>query len=383
MDSLRYWLTEMHVDGFRFDLAATLGRDEETGSFDQMSAFFEMVAQDPVTSTAKLIAEPWDVGQADSYDLGRFPPHWREWNGRYRDSMRDFWRGRDVGVAEFATRFSGSSDLYRAARRRPTASVNLITVHDGFTVRDLVSYDRKHNEANGEENRDGTDDNRSWNCGAEGPTSDPDVNALRARQSRAMLSTLLLSFGLPLLLGGDELGRTQGGNNNAYCQDNEISWVDWEAADHELRGYVRRLLALRRAHPVFRRQRFLTGAETAELGWYSAAGAAVTDEQWGDPTMHAIAVYLDGSDAPDEAADGTPLLDDDFLILVNGWREPVAFTLPEVRETAQTWFVELDSYDPAVSAAREFPRHTGDQMVARPRSVTVLRAPRAEKDETD
>jgi isoamylase len=297
--------------------------------------------------------------------------------------MRDFWRGRDVGVAEFATRFSGSSDLYGAARRRPTASVNLITVHDGFTVRDLVSYDHKDNAANGEENRDGTDDNRSWNCGAEGPVDDPEVNALRARQSRALLSTLLLSFGLPLLLGGDELGRTQGGNNNAYCQDNEISWVDWDAADNELRGYVRRLLALRRAHPVFRRQRFLTGAETADLGWYSAAGTEVTDQQWADPTMHAIAVYLDGCDAPDEAEDGTALLDDDFLILVNGWREPVAFTLPAVRESAQTWFVELDSYDPAVSAAREFPRHTGDQMVARPRSVTVLRAPRAEKDEID
>jgi isoamylase len=383
MDSLRYWLTEMHVDGFRFDLAATLGRDEATGSFDQMSAFFEIVAQDPVVSAAKLIAEPWDVGQADSYDLGRFPPHWREWNGRYRDSMRDFWRGRDVGVAEFATRFSGSSDLYGAARRRPTASVNLITVHDGFTVRDLVSYDGKHNAANGEGNHDGTDDNRSWNCGAEGPTSDAEVSALRARQSRALLSTLLLSFGLPLLLGGDELGRTQGGNNNAYCQDNEISWFDWAAADNELRGYVRRLLALRRAHPVFRRQRFLTGAETADLGWYNSVGGQLTDGQWADPTMHAIAVYLDGCDAPDEAEDGTPLLDDDFLILVNGWREPVTFTLPEVREPAQTWFVELDSYDPAVSAAREFPRHTGDQMVARPRSVTVLRAPRAEKDEID
>jgi isoamylase len=383
MDSLRYWLTEMHVDGFRFDLAATLGRDEETGSFDQMSAFFDIVAQDPVVSAAKLIAEPWDVGQADSYDLGRFPAHWREWNGRYRDSMRDFWRGRDVGVAEFATRFSGSSDLYGAARRRPTASVNLLTVHDGFTARDLVSYDDKDNEANGEDNRDGTDDNRSWNCGVEGPTTDPGVNALRARQSRAMLSTLLLSFGLPMLLGGDEIGRTQGGNNNAYCQDNETSWVDWEAADDELRGYVRRLLALRGAHPVFRRQRFLTGAEAADLGWYSSAGEELTDRQWADPTMHAIAVYLDGCDAPDQAEDGTPLLDDDFLILVNGWREPVTFTLPPVRETTQTWFIELDSYDPAVSAARVFPRHTGDQVVARPRSLTVLRAPQAEKDETD
>ena len=382
MDSLRYWLTEMHVDGFRFDLAATLGREEDN-RFDQLSAFFELVAQDPVVSAAKLIAEPWDVGQGDSYDLGRFPSLWREWNGRYRDSMRDFWRSRDVGVAEFATRFSGSSDLYGAARRRPTASVNLITVHDGFTLRDLVCYDGKHNEANGEDNRDGTDDNRSWNCGAEGPTDDPDVNALRARQSRALLSTLLLSFGLPLLLGGDEIGRTQGGNNNAYCQDDETSWFDWAAADGDLRGYVQRLLSLRRAHPVFRRQRFLTGADAAELGWYSSDGAPVTDKQWADPTMHAMGIYLDGTDAPDSGADGAPLLDDDFLILVNAWWQPVTFTIPPVRESAQTWFIELDSYDPAVSPAREFPRHTGDQVVARPRSLSVLRAPRPDKDETD
>jgi len=383
MDSLRYWLTEMHVDGFRFDLAATLGRDEKTGSFDQMSSFFDLVAQDPVVSAAKLIAEPWDVGQVDSYDLGKFPAQWREWNGRYRDSMRDFWRGEDVGVAEFATRFSGSSDLYGAARRRPTASVNLITVHDGFTQRDLVCYDAKHNEANGEDNRDGTDDNRSWNCGAEGPTSDPDINALRARQSRAMLSTLLLSFGLPLLLGGDELGRTQNGNNNAYCQDNETSWFDWAAADGELRDFVKRLLGLRRAHPVFRRQRFLTGADASELGWYCSAGTGMTDQQWADSAMHAMAIYLDGADAPDEAEDGTPLLDDDFLILVNAWREPVTFTIPPVRATTQTWFIELDSYDPAVSAAREFPRHTGDQVVARARSLTALRAPRPDRDETE
>jgi isoamylase len=375
MDSLRYWLTEMHVDGFRFDLAATLARGD--GNFDKTSSFFELVAQDPVVSSAKLIAEPWDVGQMDSYDLGEFPAQWREWNGKYRDSMRDYWRSKDVGVAEFATRFSGSSDLYGAARRRPTASVNLITTHDGFTLRDLVSYDDKHNESNGEDNRDGADDNRSWNCGAEGPTGDAEINALRGRQARAMLSTLLLSFGMPMLLGGDEIGRTQDGNNNGYCQDNEISWFDWEAADGELRNFVKRLLELRRAHPVFRRQRFLTGAEAGELAWYCSAGTVMTDELWADDTMHAIAVYLDGNDAPDQAADGTPLLDDDFLILVNAWWEPVTFTLPEVRETTQTWFIELDSYDPAVSAAREFPRHTGDQVEVRPRSLTVLRAPRA------
>jgi isoamylase len=376
MDSLRYWMSEMHVDGFRFDLAATLGRESDN-RFDQYSAFFETIAQDPVIGQAKLIAEPWDVGQGDSYDLGQFPAEWREWNGRYRDFMRDFWRSKNVGVAEFATRFSGSSDLYGSARRRPTASVNLITVHDGFTLRDLVSYDDKHNEANGEDNRDGTSDNRSWNCGAEGPTDDQAINALRARQSRALLSTLLLSAGLPLLLGGDELGRTQDGNNNAYCQDNEISWFDWANADNDLRGYVKRVLALRREHPVFRRKRFLTGTEASELGWYNCAGEPVTEEQWADPTMHAIAVYLDGTDAPDEADDGTPLLDDDFLILVNAYWEEVAVTIPAVRPNQQTWFVELDSYDPEVSAAREFPRHTGDSVVARPRSVQVLRAPRA------
>jgi isoamylase len=377
MDSLRYWVSEMHVDGFRFDLAATLGREGDN-HFDKYAAFFEMAAQDPVVSTAKLIAEPWDVGQADSYDLGRFPPQWREWNGRYRDLMRDFWRSRDTGVAEFATRFAGSSDLYGAARRGPTASVNLITVHDGFTLRDLVTYDSKHNEANGESNRDGTDDNRSWNCGTEGPTDDPDISALRGRQARAMLSTLLLSFGLPMLLGGDEIGRTQGGNNNAYCQDNEISWFDWESADDGLRDYVKRVLALRREHPVFRRKKFLAGAEAAELSWFSYAGTPVTHEQWADPTMHTIAVYLDGADAPDDAEDGTPQLDDDFYILVNAYWDEVTVTIPRVREEAQTWFVEIDSYDPAVSAAKVFPRHTGDTVVARPRSVQVLRAPRAE-----
>jgi len=379
MDSLRYWLTEMHVDGFRFDLAATLARGD--GNFDKSASFFQLVAQDPVVSSAKLIAEPWDVGQMDSYDLGDFPAQWREWNGKYRDSMRDYWRSKDVGVAEFATRFSGSSDLYGAARRRPTASVNLITTHDGFTLRDLVSYDDKHNEANGEDNRDGAEDNRSWNCGAEGPTDDAEITALRRRQARAFLSTLLLSFGMPMLVGGDEIGRTQDGNNNSYCQDNEISWYDWEAADSELRDFVKRLLELRRGHPVFRRQRFLTGADAGDLGWFNNEAAPVTDEQWADPTMHAMAIYLDGTNSPDQAEDGTPLLDDDFLILVNAWWEPVTFKLPEVREATQTWFIELDSYDPAVSAAREFPRHTGDEVVARPRSLSVLRAPRPDQEQ--
>ena len=243
MDSLRYWLTEMRVDGFRFDLAPTLARQH--GSFDRVSAFLDLVSQDPVVSRAKLIAEPWDVGQADSYDVGRFPPLWREWNGRYRDTMRDFWRSHGGLLGDFATRLTGSADLYGGGGRRPTASVNMITAHDGFTLADLVSYDRKHNEANGEANRDGTDDNRSWNCGVEGPTTDGEILALRGRQSRALLATLLLSFGVPMIVGGDELGRTQQGNNNAYCQDNPITWFDWSAVDEDLLAFTRRLVVLR------------------------------------------------------------------------------------------------------------------------------------------
>jgi glycogen operon protein len=372
MDSLRYWLTEMHVDGFRFDLAATLGRQE--GGFEQLSAFFDIVSQDPVVSRAKLIAEPWDVGQMDSYDLGRFPPLWSEWNGKYRDTMRDFWRSHPVGLGEFATRFCGSSDLYGVARRRPTASVNLITVHDGFTLRDLVSYDDKHNEANGESNRDGTSDNRSWNCGAEGPTTDAGVLALRARQSRAMLATLLLSFGIPLLLGGDEMGRTQQGNNNAYCQDNEISWFDWAAADTDLLAFAKRLVAFRRSHPVFRRRRFLVGTETSELRWFTPAGAAMTDGDWSDASALALALYLDGSDDPDRAADGTLLLDDDFLVLVNAWWEPLDFVLPATRPSAE-WQVEVDTYDPAFPTGPDLSVPAGGHITVRPRSIVVLGDP--------
>ena len=379
MDSLRYWVTEMHVDGFRFDLAATLARQE--GGFSPMSAFFDLVAQDPVVSQAKLIAEPWDVGQMDSYDLGQFPVLWHEWNGRYRDSMRDFWRSQKTGgIGEFATRFAGSSDLYRKGGRSPAASVNLITVHDGFTLRDLVSYDTKHNEANGEANRDGTSDNRSWNCGAEGPTPDPEVLALRARQARAMLTTLLLSFGVPMLLGGDELGRTQGGNNNAYCQDNEISWYDWSAVDSGLLSFTADLVAFRRSHPVFRRRRFLTGADTAELSWFTPAGTAMTEGDWSDPNALALGIYLDGSDDPDQAADGTLLLDDDFLVLVNAWWEPLDFTIPAAR-SGQVWQPAIDSYDPqpaaAAGAGAPAGQQAGDRVSVGPRSVSVLRSPRS------
>jgi isoamylase len=369
MDSLRYWITEMHVDGYRFDLAPTLARQD--GGFDEVSAFFDLVAQDPVVSQAKLIAEPWDVGQMDSYDLGRFPPLWREWNGKYRDSMRDFWRSHPTGISEFATRFAGSSDLYGGpGRRRPTASVNLITVHDGFTLRDLVSYDDKHKEANGESNRDGTDDNRSWNCGTEGPTDDPAIRALRQRQSRAMLATLLLSFGVPMLLGGDEFGRTQQGNNNAYCQDNEITWFDWSALDEDLLAFTRRLVAFRRQHPVFRRRRFLAGKQAAELAWFTFAGTPMTGADWANPGALSVAIYLDGSDDPDLAQDGTPMLDDDFLVLVNAWWESLDFVIPPVRD-GLAWRAEIDTYDPAATAAA--PRAPGDRVSVGPRSVTVLR----------
>ena len=373
LDSLRYWMTEMHADGFRFDLAPTLARQD--GGYSKVSAFLDMVAQDPVVRRAKLVAEPWDVGQMDSYDLGRFPSMWREWNGKYRDTMRDFWRSHPVGIGEFANRFTGSADLYSTAGRRPTSSVNLITVHDGFTLRDLVSYNDKHNEANGEDNRDGTSDNNSWNCGAEGPTSDPGILALRERQSRAMLATLLLSFGVPMLLGGDELGRTQQGNNNAYCQDNEITWFDWASADKELLDFTRRLIALRKAHPVFRRRRFLSGAEASELRWFSPTGTEMMSADWSDGSALAIALYLNGSDDPDRAADGTPMLDDDFLVLVNAWWEPLDFVLPAVRENA-AWRLEVDTYDPAATGRSAAARAAGQRRTVGPRSVVVLSDPR-------
>jgi isoamylase len=318
MDSLRYWAQEMHVDGFRFDLAATLGRG--ASDFDPSGAFLDAVGQDPVLSEVKLIAEPWDWG---GYDLGDFPAGWSEWNGRYRDTVRDFWRGTPGTLADFATRLTGSSDLFGRGRR-PTASINLVTVHDGFTLNDLVSYDAKHNEANGEGNRDGNDDNRSWNCGAEGPTDDPSVLELRARQRRNFLATLLLSDGVPLLLGGDELGRTQRGNNNAYCQDNEISWVDWTQADRDLFEFVARVCRLRREHDVFRRTRFFAAGE---LRWLRPDGQRMEAADWSNPGARAAAVG---------GADG--------LLLVNAWWEPLSFRLPDDR----TWAAELDTADPTI-----------------------------------
>jgi isoamylase len=362
MDSLRYWLTSMGVDGFRFDLAPTLARQDY--AFDQMSSFLTLVSQDPIISRAKLIAEPWDLGH-DGYALGRFPPLWCEWNGKYSATMRDFWRSHNIGLAEFATRLCGSLDLFE--RRGPTASVNFVTCHDGFTLRDLVSYHSKHNKANGENNRDGTNDNRSWNCGAEGPTTDPAILALRQRQSRAILTTLLLSFGVPMLLGGDEMGRTQQGNNNGYCQDNELTWVDWSSTDDELLAFTRRLIALRKEHPVFRR-RFFPEAETSELGWFAPAGTSMTEADWADDSALSLTLYLNGSSHPDWAAVGQ---DDDFLVLFNAWWEPLEFVIPATRD-GQAWRIEINSYDLS-AAANAFEGRAGDWLSVGPRSVTVLR----------
>ncbi len=341
MDSLRYWITEMHVDGFRFDLAVALAR--ENGGFDRVSAFFDLISQDPVVSRVKLIAEPWDVGQPDSYDLGDFPASWSEWNGRYRDTVRDFWRGTAGTLPDLATRLTGSADLYGPSRRRPNASINFLTSHDGFTLRDLVSYDQKHNEANGESDNDGTDANLSWNCGAEGPTDDPEVLALRARQSRALLATLLLSLGVPMLLGGDELGRTQLGNNNAYCQDNEISWFDWGSSDEDLLAFTRALIAARRRHHALRRRRFASGALRDDIEWFTPAGSAMTDSDWGAGWTRSVMARFDGTRDADRDDRGRPMLDDDLLLLINGWWEPLTFTLPDL-SSPRSWRLELDTF---------------------------------------
>ncbi len=343
MDSLRYFVLECHVDGFRFDLASALAR--EFYDVDRLSTFFDTIHQDPVISQVKLIAEPWDVGPG-GYQVGNFPVLWAEWNGKYRDSMRDFWRGQG-SVGEFAQRFTGSADLYQSNGRDPFASINFVTAHDGFTLRDLVSYNEKHNEANGEESRDGSDDNRSWNHGVEGPTDDAAVLALRARQQRNFLATLFLSQGVPMLLGGDELGRTQGGNNNAWCQDNEISWFDWEGADGELREFVRRLIALRREHPVFRRGSFLSGSAGVsglpDVWWFRPDGRRMTQRDWTAETK-TLGAFLNGGEIRAQTERGEPIEDDSFLLLFNAKSKPVVFTLP-TRRFGAWWEVELATGD--------------------------------------
>ncbi|WP_330302213.1 MULTISPECIES: glycogen debranching protein GlgX [unclassified Streptomyces] len=379
MDSLRYWVTEMHVDGFRFDLAATLAR--QFHEVDRLSAFFDLVQQDPVVGRVKLIAEPWDVGEG-GYQVGNFPPLWSEWNGKYRDSVRDFWRAGDHTLGEFASRLTGSSDLYQHDRRRPRAGINFVTAHDGFTLRDLVSYNDKHNEANGEDNRDGESVNRSWNCGVEGPTDDEGVLELRARQQRNFLATLLLSQGVPMLAHGDELGRTQRGNNNAYCQDNEISWIDWNLSDdqRELMEFTRRAIALRAAHPVLRRRRFFLG-DTAthehqplpDLMWLRPDAREMTDEDWARPDAHAVAVFLNGDAIAEPDPYGDPVADDSFLLLLNSYWEPVVFRLPDAGY-GERWTVRIDTADPQ-GLPDESERKADTDVRVEPRSLVLLSRP--------
>ncbi|WP_328430862.1 glycogen debranching protein GlgX [Streptomyces sp. NBC_00453] len=379
MDSLRYWVTEMHVDGFRFDLAATLAR--QFHEVDRLSAFFDLIQQDPVISRVKLIAEPWDVGEG-GYQVGNFPPLWSEWNGKYRDTVRDFWRTEPHTLGEFASRLTGSSDLYQHSRRRPRASVNFVTAHDGFTLRDLVSYNDKHNEANGEGNRDGESDNRSWNCGVEGETDDPGVRELRGRQQRNFLATLLLSQGIPMLSHGDELGRTQGGNNNAYCQDNEVSWIDWELTgeQRELGEFVRHVIGLRAAHPVLRRRRFFRGDTPTHPGqplpdlvWLAPDAREMTEEDWQRPDAHSVGVFLNGDAIAEPDACGRPVVDDSFLLLLNSYWEPVEFRLPDVTY-GERWTTLLDT---AVlgDAPDETEHKAGTVMSVEARSLVLLTRP--------
>ncbi len=375
MDSLRYWATECHVDGFRFDLASALARG--LYDVDRLHSFFDIIHQDPVLSQVKLIAEPWDVGPG-GYQVGNFPVLWSEWNGIYRDVVRDFWRGHE-SVADFASRFTGSSDLYQDDGRQPFASINFVTSHDGFTLHDLVTYDEKHNDANQEDNRDGTDDNRSWNCGVEGETGDPQINALRARQQRNFLATLILSQGVPMLLGGDEFGRTQGGNNNAWCQDSEISWFDWDNwtdAQVSQIGFVRRMMTVRREHPVFRRERFLqgrdvTGSGLPDVWWFRPDGRRMTQKDWGRGDAHALGVFLNGEAILDETPHGERIVDESFLLLFNAWHEDMAFTLP-VRRFGGAWTHELCTADPAIGRGDgRFPARSEVRVTAR--SMSLLR----------
>ena len=378
MDSLRYWVLDMHVDGFRFDLAATLAR--QFYEVDRLSAFFDLVRQDPVVSQVKLIAEPWDVGDG-GYQAGKFPPLWSEWNGKYRDTIRDLWRGQPATLPEFASRLTGSSDLYQQDSRRPGTSVNFVTCHDGFTLTNLVSYDHKHNEANGEDSRDGTDDNRSWNCGAEGPTEDKAILALRARQKRNFLATLLLSQGVPMLLAGDELGRTQRGDNNAYCQDNEISSVDWavqDEDDQELLDYVRKLIRLRADQPVFRRRRFFRGQairgrrnRLGDIAWFTLAGEEMTDHEWDAGFARSLTVFLNGRAISEPNPRGERIADDSFLLLFNASDDDLSFTIPP-RRYGQRWAGVLDTALPGAGFEHDSAVKSGDVITVINHSLQVL-----------
>jgi len=376
MDSLRYWVTEMHVDGFRFDLASSLAR--QFHEVDRLSAFFDLVQQDPVVSQVKLIAEPWDVGEG-GYNVGGFPPLWTEWNGKYRDTVRDFWRGDEATLAEFASRLTGSADLYEQDGRRPYASINFVTAHDGFTMQDLVSYNDKHNDANGEGGNDGESHNSSWNCGVEGETDDLDVVALREQQKRNFLTTLFLSQGVPMLLHGDELGRTQGSNNNVYAQDNPLAWIDWERAkDFEfLTEFVAKLSRMRHDHPVFRRRRHFKGriskgSALEDIGWFTPTGDWMTDEDWDSGFARSVAVFLNGEAIREPDSRGEPVTDDSFFLLFNGHYESISFCLPDLG-AGERWAVEIDTHAPLLDTADLRSVKTGEAIDVEARSVLVLK----------
>ena len=374
MDSLRYWVLDMHVDGFRFDLAVTLTRGAQQ-QVERFGNFLSAVRQDPVLNTVKLIAEPWDLGE-NGYQLGGFLPGWSEWNGRFRDCVRDYWRGEDQSLAEFGSRFTGSSDLFEASGRSPYASINFITAHDGFTLRDLVSYNEKHNEANGEENRDGENHNRSWNCGAEGPTDDSGINELRGRQARNLLASLFLSQGVPMILGGDEIGRTQGGNNNTYCQDNEISWFDWKSADHGLLEFTRSLIALRKKHRVFRRKSWFRGRAVRaggarDIGWFRPDGEEMSAEDWNAGFAKSLGVWLGGRGIPDVDADGRRIADDTFYLVFNAHYEALDFVIPDL-DWGKSWIEILDTGKaPAQDGGSRY--EAGTPLHVGARSTVILR----------
>ena len=377
-DSLRYWVTEMHVDGFRFDLAATLARQFQ--EVDKLSAFFDIVEQDPVISRVKLIAEPWDLGSG-GYQVGGFPSSWSEWNGRYRDCVRDFWRSQPSTLPEFASRLMGSSDLYQMNGRRPVASVNFITAHDGFTMNDLVSYNEKHNDANGEGNRDGESNNRSWNCGVEGPTTIKDVNDLRQQQMRTMFATLLCSQGIPMICGGDEVARTQQGNNNAYCQDNAISWTNWDLDDSQkdLLEFVSKLIHLRLEHPVLHRRRFFTGREPGDpddkipqVEWMDHTGSIMDMEDWSNTHAFSVMIYLNGSDIPEADWYGNQMVDNNFILIFNAHYEPIMFTLPDERY-GKKWRLVVDTHNPK---GPELNYEAGFAITAQSRSFLLLMSDR-------
>ena len=373
MDSLRYWILEMHIDGFRFDLAATLAR--ELHEVNSLSAFFDIIHQDPTISQVKLIAEPWDIGEG-GYQVGKFPPGWAEWNGKYRDCIRDYWSGSENTLPEFADRITGSADLYQEYRK-PTASINFITAHDGFTLQDLVSYHEKHNEANGENNQDGESNNRSWNCGIEGPTDDGEINELREKQKRNFLTTLFLSQGVPMLLAGDEISRTQRGNNNSYCQDNDISWIDWANADQELLEFTSKLIHLRKEHAVFSRKNWFKGKAVKangieDIAWFLPGGALMTEENWKEGAAKSVAIYLNGKGLNTVREDGSKITDDNFYVIFNAHTEVVKYQLPD-KKYSKKWRLLIDTGSAAgVASAGDF--NPADQVPVGGRSVILLQS---------